>query len=102
MQRAPWIRPAIGTGALLLIPLVMTLVDRHKAPGEGWAWGPADFLLMGLLLFAAGLAYEGIAHRLRSRGKRIAAAIVLACIVFLVWIELAVDGISQLVRWLTG
>ena len=65
------IRPAIGTGLLLLIPLVMSTLDRHKPAGDGWHWGPMDFVVMGVLLFGAGLAYEYFASRLGDRRHRV-------------------------------
>jgi hypothetical protein len=94
------VRPAIATGLLLLIPAVMNIVDRSKAPGDGWNWGPGDFLVMAGLLFSAGLLYELVAARTRSRRQRLAVGAVVAALVFAVWAELAVDGLSQLAAFL--
>lgn len=90
------IRPAIGTGLLLLVPLVMSTLDRHKPAGDGWHWGPMDFVVMGVLLFGAGLAYEYFASRLGDRRHRVLLGAALLCAVLAIWVELAVGGISQL------
>ncbi len=93
-------RPALGTGLLLMIPLVMTFVDRAKAPGEGWHWSPMDFVVMGALLFAAGLAYELISRRLKTPAQRWLAGLGILVMVVLVWVELAVGALSQLFAYL--
>ncbi len=96
------IRPAVGTGLLLLVPLALTLRDRHAPPGEGWHWGPLDFVVMGALLFATGLGYACIAPRLGGRGQRWTLGIALLCALLAIWVELAVGGISQLAAHLAG
>lgn len=95
-------RPAIGTGLILLIPLVMTYLDRHKAAGDGWHWEPASFIVMGALLLAAGLFYEFIAMRLSRAPHRIAFAVAVAFVVAAIWSELAVNAVSQLIRHAFG
>ncbi len=101
-MKALAIRPAIGTGLLLLVPLVMSALDRHKPAGEGWHWGLLDYVVMGVLLFGAGLAYEYFAARLGNRRHRAILGAALLCAVLGVWVELAVGGISQLVGHLLG
>ena len=103
MRKIPTgVRPAVATGLVLLVPLVMTILDRHKADGEGWRWSPGDFLVMGGLLFAAGLAYEWASGRLADRTSRVVLGVAIACIVFVIWVELAVDGVSQLLARAVG
>ena len=103
MRKIPMgVRPAVATGLVLLVPLVMTILDRHKAEGDGWRWGPGDFLVMGGLLFAAGLSYDFASGRLPRRGSRIGVGVAIACVVFVVWVELAVQGVSQLLAWAVG
>ena len=94
-------RPAIGTGLILMIPLVMTYVDRNLVAGDGWRWSPLDFAVMGALLFGAGLAYELLARKLPQPRKVLLGAAILA-VVLLVWAELAVDGVSQLLDGVFG
>jgi len=96
------LRPAIGTCLVLLIPLTMTLVDRHKAQGEGWNWGPGDFMVMGTLLLGAGLCYEFFAERLTSSPHRVALGLTIIAAVLAIWVEMAVGGVSQLVAWGTS
>lgn len=102
MKKRLVVRPAIGTGLILLIPLVMTVLDRDKAEGEGWRWGPVDFVVMGALLFAAGLTYELVADRLASKTHRAVLGLAILAVVFAIWVELAVGGISQLAAFLAG
>jgi hypothetical protein len=96
------IRPAIGTGLLLLVPLVMSILDRNKPEGEGWRWSPLDFAVMGILLFGAGLTYEFFARKLDNRTQRLVLGLVVLCVVLAIWVELAVGGITQLIKWITG
>lgn len=102
MNKSIAIRPAAGTGLLLLVPLVMSILDRNKPEGEGWRWSPLDFVVMGVLLFGAGLTYEFFAHKLDKRAHRLVLGLVVLCVVFAIWVELAVGGISQLISWLAG
>src|SRR5688572_12275692 len=94
------VRPAIGTALILLIPLVMTVLDRGKPPGDGWRWGPGDFVAMGALLFGAGVTYEVLAGKLDRKVHRIAAGIAIVLCVLAIWVELAVDGVSRALRML--
>ena len=99
MQRNYIVRPAIVTGGILLIPLVMSILDRGKPAGDGWHWGPGDFIVMGALLFGAGLMYEFLARKLDRKKHRVAVGIAIVFAVLAIWVELAVDGVSQIVRW---
>jgi hypothetical protein len=94
-------RPVIGTGLILMIPLVMTYIDRKLAAGDGWRWRPLDFVVMGALLLGAGLGYELLARKLPQQRNVLLGAAILA-VVLLVWAELAVDGVSQLVDGVFG
>ncbi len=100
IQRSPLFRPAIGTAIVLAIPLVMTFVDRDRADGDGWHWGPRSFAAMGALLFGAGLAYEVLASRLARRASRSALAFAISFLVFAIWVELAVGGVGKAVVFL--
>ena len=102
MKRNLVVRPALGTGLVLLVPLVMSLVDRHNPDGVGWHWSPADFFVMGALLFGAGLTYEFLSRRLGAKTHRVALGLIILGAVLAIWIELAVDGVSQLIRYLFG
>lgn len=97
-------RIALGVGAILLIPLALTLLNSNASiyggPGGGWDWMPGDFVVMGILLFITGL---GIDFSMRNITNPVYRSITVAAIVgalLLIWIELAVDGVSQLVNFL--
>ncbi|HZF78895.1 MAG TPA: hypothetical protein VEZ89_03805 [Rubrivivax sp.] len=102
MHNKHLVRPAVGTALLLLVPAVLNLLDRGKPAGDGWNWGPGDFLIMGGLLFGAGLLYEVIKARARTRPQRWALAAAIIAVVFVIWVELAVNGVSQLAGWALG
>ena len=77
-------RIALGTAVILLVPLVaMQFTDEVD-------WGIADLIVIGTLLFGAGLIYELIASKVRSRNHRIGIGILLAAAVLYIWAELAV------------
>lgn len=70
---------AAGTVLILLIPLLAR-----------WPWTLSDFIIIGVLLFGTGLAYELIAIKLNKTTHRLILGILLAVIFLLIWIELAV------------
>jgi hypothetical protein len=89
MQYKNIIRIAIGTGLLLLIPLMAMQVS-----GE-WNWGLFDFVFMGALLFGTGLTYELVARRGGTIAYRAAVGIACATGLFLVWVNAAVGIIGD-------
>lgn len=95
-------RPAIVTAFILLIPLVMTVIDRAKPLGEGWRWGLLDFVVMGALLFGAGCAYEMLATRFPRRWHKAAMGGAMLLCVVLIWAELAVGAVSKGLKLLAG
>lgn len=92
------IRIAIIVGTLLLIPLVLTIRDGG-VEGVGWNWSPADFFVMGGLLFAVGPIID-LASRKITRPLPKALAILAIIFAFLaLWAELAVDAVSTLLSY---
>ena len=81
-------RIAIGTGFILLIPLVLTLL-------ASWHWRPGAFVLAFVLLFGgAGLTYGLVAKKMMSnKAYRFAVGVALAAVFLLVWMNAAVGGI---------
>ncbi len=78
-------------GTILLIPLVLSNVR-----GSGWDWGPIDFVIMGMLLFITGVAIDYAIRKLGVTPKGIAAVCLITLALLAIWVELAVDGVSQL------
>ena len=90
-----WI--AVGTGLILLIPLVLTLLGS-----EVWHWTLGDFVVMGILLSGTSSMFVLAARKVRKKVYRVAIGIAFAIALLLVWAELAVDAVSQLVTFLLG
>ena len=84
IQNKTIIHIALGTGLILLIPLLaMQFTDEV-------VWDLTDFIVAGVLLFSAGLAYELIAKKMSTTAYRVAVAIAIVIVFFLIWAELAV------------
>jgi uncharacterized membrane protein len=82
------IRIATGSGLILLIPLVLTLLAI-------WHWKPGAFVLaIVLLLGGAGLTYELVMKKkLSNKAYRFAVGVSLAVVFVLAWMNAAVGGI---------
>ena len=75
---------AIGTAVILSIPLIaMQFSDEVD-------WDLADFIIIGTLLFGAGLLYDFIASRLQNSNRRLVVGLIIAAFVLYIWAELAV------------
>ena len=93
---------AFASLALLAVPLILTFANpasrlRGEAGGEGFDWMPGSFVVMGAMLFAAALGVQWAARRLTTRTSRSVAIAAIVAIFGLAWVELAVDGVSQIV-----
>ena len=82
-------RIAMVTGLLLLIPLFGNMFVA------GWNWSPVDFVIWGMMVFGAGLAFELVSRRGGTTMYR--AAVGVACLTgfFLVWVNAAVGIIGD-------
>lgn len=79
---------AIGTGVLLLIPLIaMQFTDEV-------VWTISDFVIMALLLFSTGLSFKLLTRSSGCMIQRIASGFALASTFFLIWANLAVGLIG--------
>lgn len=78
------IRIVIGTGLVLLIPLVAMQVTSEVN------WDLTDFIVMGALLFTTGLIYEFGVRKVKDSGRRLILGIALALAFLLIWADLAV------------
>lgn len=99
-------RIAVGVGIILLIPLVLTIMNPNSTfnggPGGGADWGPGDFVLMGIILFVTGVAIDFAVRHISAPAHRMLVVGLIAAAFLVVWVELAVQGISQLVQFLLG
>ena len=102
MCRRVLLRPAIGTTLVLLVPLVMTILDRNKPLGEGWRWNLGAFVFFGALLLSAGALYEWIALRRPRAIHRFAAATAITVVELGIWAELAVHAVSRGLQFIVG
>ena len=74
----------LGIPLLLLVPLIaMQFSDAVN-------WSASDFLVMGILLLAAGLVFEFILRNVHTISKRIVLIVIVTFVLLLVWAELAV------------
>jgi hypothetical protein len=84
MFRNYFLRPAIATALILLIPLIAMQFAAEVV------WDATDFIVAGALLFLTGLAYELTLRKVGAGGLRIATIVVITAALLLVWAELAV------------
>src|SRR3989344_7418 len=91
------VRIALVVGIILLIPLVLTIRDGG-VEGVGWNWTLGDFIVMGVLLFGTGLAIDFAVRKLTNPVYRVFAVIAIVLVLLLIWVELAVDGVSQALK----
>lgn len=78
----------IGTACLLMIPLIAMFFTKEVN------WGLLDFVVMGILLFGAGLTYVMISKAAENYAYRFAAGIAVAGGLLLIWMNLAVGIIG--------
>lgn len=94
MQKRNIKQIAMIVGTLLIVPLFGNLFI------EGWNWGPLDFVLLGAMLFVVGLAMDFVTRKIKKPAQRTLALAVIAVTFLLLWAELAVDAVSQLLSFL--
>ena len=76
-----------GWGAALAL-LALPAIAMQFSPEV--AWGPGDFLVMGVLLGALGLGIEWAVHRFAGTAARLMAGAAMLGAFLLVWAELSV------------
>ena len=82
------IRIVLVVMLILLVPLVgMQFSDEI-------VWDFVDFIVAGILLFAAGLTYKLIARKVSTNKYRALLGIVIAIVLLFIWIELAVGVVG--------
>ena len=75
---------AIATGLVLLVPLIAMQFSDDVV----WSW--FDFVVAGVLLFGAGLAFELLARRAGSTATRVLIGAGCMAVLLFVWAQLAV------------
>lgn len=98
MLRYSVARVAFGVALILLVPfLLMQFGVELYDPGSGSGtlnWSAFDFIVMGALLFVAGLLLDFL---IRKAGKyRVPGIIIVAVLFFWLWAELAVGVFTDL------
>lgn len=74
----------LSVGLLLLIPLIGMQFSNEVN------WTLSDFIVAGVLLLGAGLAFEIIMRTIRKKQTRLLLIVIMAAILLLTWAELAV------------
>ena len=84
-----FLRPVIITLTILLIPFIaMQLSDEMD-------WDETDFIVIGMLIFTAGLLYELVTKKVKDGRSRLIIGSVIAIAVLYLWAELAVGILTN-------
>ena len=83
----------IGVGLVTVLILLVPLVAMQFTSEVDW--GPADFLIIGALIFSTGLAYVLLTRGAANTVYRIAAGLALGTTFLLIWANLAVGLIGS-------
>ncbi|KPE49963.1 hypothetical protein AOB46_17410 [Chryseobacterium indologenes] len=70
--------------ALLCIPLFGNMISDEVN------WSPSDFMIAGLLLFAAALLINLVRNNIKRQGRKIMICAFILLVLIIVWAELAV------------
>lgn len=79
-------------GLILVIPLIGNLTV------DGWNWGVLDFVFMGSLLFGTGLLIDFAIRKIPNPVYKVLAVFSIIITLLVVWVEMAVDGVSQILK----
>src|ERR1051326_7160027 len=81
-RRSLWKSPALITALVVLI----LLLASHFV--DGWNWHPGAFVVVGILVFGIGFAYELVTRNVDAIAYRTAVGVALAAAFLLVWANL--------------
>lgn len=87
-------RVVIGTGLILLIPLALQLTIGTGVDGQGFNWKLGDFVVIGVLLFVAGLAIEAV-MKIKKPVHRVIAVASIVLLLLVIWVHLAVGIVDS-------
>lgn len=85
----------VGTGVVLLIPLMLQLTIGTGVDGQGFNWKPNDFVVMGALIFCAAFGLEVAARKIARARSRYMALAAIVLLFLLVWVHLAVGIVDS-------
>jgi hypothetical protein len=84
MQNTVFIWIALGTGLILLIPLIAMQFTSEVQ------WEVPDFITIGILLFGMGSIFVLTARNIRNNSNRVLIGIAFLMAILCIWAELAV------------
>lgn len=65
---------------------------------DGWNWGVMDFIIIGTMLFVAGLGIDWTIKKFSNPFHRLMIILGIVALFLLIWVELAVDALSRAVE----
>jgi hypothetical protein len=83
------LRIALGTAAILLVPLLAMQFTREVN------WSLGDFVVAGMLLMGTGLLFDLAARKIQTRKARVTIIGAIALCFLLVWVEMAVGIVGS-------
>lgn len=89
MQNKIFIWLALGTGLILMIPVIMMQLTTE------WNWGLSDFIVIAILLFGMGSLFVWTARKINKKYRLITGILFVLAILY-IWAELAVGIFTNL------
>ena len=89
MRNSVFLRIALGTGLILLIPLIAMQFTNEVS------WDIKDFIVMGFLLFSTATLFVLVSRR-APRRRRVVIGFIFAAVFVYIWAELAVGIFTNL------
>jgi len=89
MRNSVFLRIALGTGLILLIPLIAMQFTNEVS------WDIKDFIVMGFLLLSTATMFVLVSRR-APRRRRVVIGFIFAAVFVYIWAELAVGIFTNL------
>ena len=84
MQKKDVLDVVIGTGMILLLPLVGTFISEEVV------WNLADFVMAAFLLMSTGFTYKFMSSKFKGLSYRMAVSVAVLAVLLLAWMNMAV------------
>jgi hypothetical protein len=84
-----FLRPALWSGAILLIPFTINIFFGSGVDGNGFNWTLEDFAIIGLMLFVAGVFIE-LGVKIKDKTHKYYAVGTIVLLFLWLYVELAV------------